>query len=215
MDMYATVVGFFQEGGPFMYPIAIVLAIGVAIAVERYLYLANQMRVNRKDYNALNLSALQAAIDAKRVDAGQPMDVDSLVAAGVVRRPRRARIAQGRRVGGPRDVRVLAGRWHRARPAAQAKLSGDGQIVQQQACIFHIQIDPVAHHNTVFRCDPHFPGHFGDAGVLGKAHGGQVHLVEVKSVFPAFAAIDDGTFTDGISVTCAADEFPGGDIGGG
>ena len=53
MDMYATFVGFFQEGGPFMYPIAIVLAIGVAIALERYFYLARQMRINRKDYNAL------------------------------------------------------------------------------------------------------------------------------------------------------------------
>jgi biopolymer transport protein ExbB/TolQ len=53
MDMYVTVVGFFQEGGPFMYPIAIVLGIGVAIAMERWFYLANQMRVNRKDYNAL------------------------------------------------------------------------------------------------------------------------------------------------------------------
>ncbi len=27
MDMYATMVGFFQDGGPFMYPIAIVLGI--------------------------------------------------------------------------------------------------------------------------------------------------------------------------------------------
>ncbi len=53
MDMYATFVGFFQEGGPFMYPIAVVLAVGLAIALERYFYLANQMRVNRKDYNAL------------------------------------------------------------------------------------------------------------------------------------------------------------------
>ena len=53
MDMYATVVGFFQEGGPFMYPIAIVLAIGLAIAFERYIFLAKQMRVNRNDYNAL------------------------------------------------------------------------------------------------------------------------------------------------------------------
>ena len=36
-----------------MYPIAIVLAIGLAIALERYFYLAKQMRINRKDYNAL------------------------------------------------------------------------------------------------------------------------------------------------------------------
>jgi biopolymer transport protein ExbB/TolQ len=53
MDMYTTFVGFFQEGGPFMYPIAVVLAIGVAIAMERYVYLSKQMRINRKDFNAL------------------------------------------------------------------------------------------------------------------------------------------------------------------
>ena len=53
MDFYATVVGFFQDGGPFMYPIAIVLAIGIAIAVERYMYLMNQMRINRRDYDQI------------------------------------------------------------------------------------------------------------------------------------------------------------------
>lgn len=53
MDMYQTVVGFFQEGGPFMYPIAVVLGIGVAIALERYFYLANQTRVNRRDFEKI------------------------------------------------------------------------------------------------------------------------------------------------------------------
>ena len=53
MDMYATMVGFFQDGGPFMYPIAIVLGIGVAISLERFVYLAKQTRVNRRDYNRI------------------------------------------------------------------------------------------------------------------------------------------------------------------
>ncbi len=53
MDFYTTVVNFFQQGGPFMYPIAVVLAIGVAIAIERYLFLANQIRVNRRDFQQL------------------------------------------------------------------------------------------------------------------------------------------------------------------
>ena len=53
MDLYSTVVSFFQQGGPFMYPIAIVLAIGLAIAMERYFYLANQLRVNRRDFNMI------------------------------------------------------------------------------------------------------------------------------------------------------------------
>ncbi len=53
MDMYQTVVSFFQEGGPFMYPIAVVLGIGVAIALERYFYLANQTRINRRDFERI------------------------------------------------------------------------------------------------------------------------------------------------------------------
>ncbi len=40
MDMYNTVVGFFQSGGIFMYPIVIVLALGMAIAIERWFYLS-------------------------------------------------------------------------------------------------------------------------------------------------------------------------------
>jgi biopolymer transport protein ExbB/TolQ len=39
MDVYTTTVKFFQEGGLFMYPIAIVLAMGLAIAIERWLFL--------------------------------------------------------------------------------------------------------------------------------------------------------------------------------
>lgn len=39
MSIYSSIVGFFQEGGLFMYPIVIVFAIGAAIAVERWLYL--------------------------------------------------------------------------------------------------------------------------------------------------------------------------------
>ena len=53
MDMYTTIVSFFQQGGPFMYPIAVVLGIGLAIAMERFLYLMNQMRVNRRDYEKI------------------------------------------------------------------------------------------------------------------------------------------------------------------
>ena len=46
--MYTAIVSFFQTGGPFMYPILIVLAIGVAIAFERYIYLSVSRRNNRK-----------------------------------------------------------------------------------------------------------------------------------------------------------------------
>ena len=40
----------------------------------------------RKDYNEINIGALQQAIDDKRLDAGKPVDLEALVAAGVLRR---------------------------------------------------------------------------------------------------------------------------------
>lgn len=40
----------------------------------------------RKDFNEINLGALQKAIDDKRIDAAKPVSVESLVADGVVRR---------------------------------------------------------------------------------------------------------------------------------
>ena len=45
--MLDTIVRFFQEGGPFMYPIAIVLALGLAITLERFFYLSAVRRRNR------------------------------------------------------------------------------------------------------------------------------------------------------------------------
>jgi biopolymer transport protein ExbB len=46
--MYTVLVDFFQKGGAFMYPILLVFAIGVAIAIERYMYLTYARRNNRK-----------------------------------------------------------------------------------------------------------------------------------------------------------------------
>ncbi len=42
------VIKFFQTGGPFMYPILIVFAIGLAIAIERFLYLSKTHRLTIK-----------------------------------------------------------------------------------------------------------------------------------------------------------------------
>jgi len=44
---------FFQGGGHFMYPIAIVLVVGVAIAIERYVYLTIVASRNRSLWNDL------------------------------------------------------------------------------------------------------------------------------------------------------------------
>jgi large subunit ribosomal protein L15 len=41
---------------------------------------------DRKVFNEINLGRLQAAVDANVIDAGKPVDVGALVAAGIIRR---------------------------------------------------------------------------------------------------------------------------------
>jgi len=48
MDIYSTFVQFFQSGGVFMYPIVVVLALGGAIAIERYVYLTAARATNQR-----------------------------------------------------------------------------------------------------------------------------------------------------------------------
>jgi len=47
MSTFASIIGFFQNGGFFMYPIVVVLAIGLAISLERYFYLSKTSMTNR------------------------------------------------------------------------------------------------------------------------------------------------------------------------
>jgi ribosomal protein L15 len=42
----------------------------------------------RKDFNEINIGALQQAIDDKRLDGSKPVDMGALVAAGLLRRPK-------------------------------------------------------------------------------------------------------------------------------
>ena len=53
MESYSTIVQFFQEGGVFMYPIVLVFAVGVAIALERYVYLSVSSANNRRIWKKL------------------------------------------------------------------------------------------------------------------------------------------------------------------
>ena len=51
MDM---IVKFFQDGGAFMYPIAVVAALGIAVAIERYLYLTRTASGNRRVWSEVS-----------------------------------------------------------------------------------------------------------------------------------------------------------------
>jgi len=53
MAIYSSVVTFFQNGGAFMYPIVLILALGTAIAVERWMFLTMTMAKNKALWNAV------------------------------------------------------------------------------------------------------------------------------------------------------------------
>jgi biopolymer transport protein ExbB len=53
MNLFTAIARFFQDGGHFMYPIAVVAVLGIAIAVERYVYLTVVRSRNRELWQQL------------------------------------------------------------------------------------------------------------------------------------------------------------------
>ena len=53
MAIYSTVLTFFKNGGIFMIPIVVILALGAAIAIERWLYLTITTTKNKALWNAV------------------------------------------------------------------------------------------------------------------------------------------------------------------
>lgn len=81
-----TLIRFFQEGGAFMYPIAIVLVVGIAIAVERWLVLSSAKSANRQAFNRI-LPMLQKKDYAGIVNLGKSDNapIARIIAAGIAR----------------------------------------------------------------------------------------------------------------------------------
>lgn len=50
LDVYSTITRFFQDGGIFIYPIALVLAVGIAISIERWIFLSREKSRNAKAF---------------------------------------------------------------------------------------------------------------------------------------------------------------------
>lgn len=85
--MLETVIRFFQEGGPFMYPIAVVLAIGLAITLERFVYLGAVRRRNRLAFERGILPLLQKRDYQRAMRAANSSDsaIASIMGAGIGR----------------------------------------------------------------------------------------------------------------------------------
>jgi biopolymer transport protein ExbB len=86
MDTYQLVVRFFQAGGLFMYPIAAVLVIGLAIALERWLVLTSARYTNKRAFDAAMVLVKKQDFGAV-IAAGNTSTVpmSRIVAAGIAR----------------------------------------------------------------------------------------------------------------------------------
>ena len=86
MEFLNTILRFFQNGGPFMYPIALVLFIGLAITIERWVVLANTKTANRKAFDEI-LPMLKRSDYNSVIKFGHSNDtpVARILAAGIAR----------------------------------------------------------------------------------------------------------------------------------
>lgn len=66
MESFYALVGFFQKGGMFMYPILLVFAVGMAIAVERWIQLNRIRSANRKMWSMLHPLLVEGEFDKAR-----------------------------------------------------------------------------------------------------------------------------------------------------
>jgi biopolymer transport protein ExbB len=66
MEPIYSIVGFFVTGGPFMYPILIVFAVGAAIAIERYSTLRSVIAKNQSAWCKVQPALIDGDFDAAR-----------------------------------------------------------------------------------------------------------------------------------------------------
>lgn len=77
MDVTSAIVTFFQKGGLFMYPIAVVLVLTLAITIERWVFLGRTERQNRKLW-----TQVQPLLDRGDLAAAERLVADSNTAIG-------------------------------------------------------------------------------------------------------------------------------------
>ena len=66
MDFFYSVVRFFVAGGPFMYPILIVFAVGIAIGIERFVTLTRVRSQNEGMWGKLQPALASGEFDKAR-----------------------------------------------------------------------------------------------------------------------------------------------------
>jgi biopolymer transport protein ExbB len=86
MDFIYSIVGFFVTGGPFMYPILIVFAVGAAIAIERYVTLTMVTNRNQGMWSRLQPALMRGEFDkARDMTSKDESTISKLLSMGLAR----------------------------------------------------------------------------------------------------------------------------------
>ncbi len=86
MGFIYSIVGFFVTGGPFMYPILIVFAVGAAIAVERYITLTQARAKNQSAWTRVQAALMKGDFDSARdMTAKDDSTISKLLGTGLAR----------------------------------------------------------------------------------------------------------------------------------
>ena len=86
MDFIYSIVGFFVAGGPFMYPILIVFAVGTAIAVERYVTLTILTARNHNAWSKVQPALMNGDFDnAREMTSKDDSAISRLLSLGLAR----------------------------------------------------------------------------------------------------------------------------------
>lgn len=85
MGVYS-IVGFFQKGGMFMYPILIVFGVGMAIAIERWLQLTRTRNENRKMWMQIQPVLSEGEFDkARELVTDDKSTISQMLSMGLAR----------------------------------------------------------------------------------------------------------------------------------
>jgi biopolymer transport protein ExbB len=86
MDFIYSLVGFFVTGGPFMYPILIVFAVGAAIAVERYVTLTRVTAKNQNVWSRVQPALMRGDFEkAREMTSKDSSTISQLLGMGLAR----------------------------------------------------------------------------------------------------------------------------------
>jgi len=86
MDTIYSIVGFFVTGGPFMYPILIVFAVGTAIAIERYVTLTRVTVKNQSAWSKVQSALLNGDFEkARQMTNEDDSTISQLLSLGLAR----------------------------------------------------------------------------------------------------------------------------------